>query len=554
MPGYLGSPIIYKGNLYFQYQSFSYSGPGGPGIIYQAYQLAKFDGNGITLINNPDNGPGIVGNPIIYKGKLCFQYQNANLSYQLAVYNDTSISLIPNINFSDQGMDSYSSPFILNGNLYFGYVNGYFGSKVSSLGKFDGNNLSLLAIPSGYEYNGNPILYKNDIYVSLNSGNNYNLTKFDGLNFTIYPNNNFGGYIPFGASCVFNDTLYYFCNSSGYPLAKFDSTNISQVTLQGSQNGFQLFQYNNNLYFIDSNKLTKLNHSSLFSIPDPILDSLNVGLGGGTIYNNKLYFWQSRYKYQPGGDTYNQLLEYDGKTESYIPSQIVGSVMTVNMLNINGVLYFGYTDSLNYSYLASYISNNQILGQVISPIYKGINKVEISTIGTTITNTQTNSLGGYSFSLSNGNYTITPTKNNDINKTNGITTLDMALVQSHILGKNKLNNPYKIIAADVNGDGKATTLDIVYMKRLILGLDTTFTNTTNGQKRLWAFVDSSYSFPDTTNPFPFKDSISYVGLSANKTNQTFIGVKLGDVNWDWNPLIAKMPSPVFIKPKKLIKE
>ena len=35
------------------------------------------------------------------------------------------------------------------------------------------------------------------------------------------------------------------------------------------------------------------------------------------------------------------------------------------------------------------------------------------------------------------------------------------------------------------------------------------------------------------------DSISYTGLSANKTNQTFIGCKLGDVNWDWNPATAK---------------
>ena len=149
------------------------------------------------------------------------------------------------------------------------------------------------------------------------------------------------------------------------------------------------------------------------------------------------------------------------------------------------------------------------------------------------------------------NYILKPTKNNDINKTNGVTTLDLALTQSHILGKNKLNKPYKIIAADVNGDGKITTLDLVYMKRLILGIDTTFTNSTTKENRLWAFVDSSYQFPDTTNPFPFKDSISYIGLNANKTNQTFIGVKLGDVNWDWNPALARMPSKVFVRPKKI---
>ena len=46
-------------------------------------------------------------------------------------------------------------------------------------------------------------------------------------------------------------------------------------------------------------------------------------------------------------------------------------------------------------------------------------------------------------------------------------------------------------------------------------------------------------FPVSSNPFPFKDSISYTGLSASKINQTFIGCKLGDVNWDWNPAVAK---------------
>ena len=139
----------------------------------------------------------------------------------------------------------------------------------------------------------------------------------------------------------------------------------------------------------------------------------------------------------------------------------------------------------------------------------------------------------------NNYYKIKVKKNNDIVKTNGVTTLDIALIQSHILQKNLLNNPYKIIAADVNGDGNVSVLDIVYIKRLVLGIDTTFTNTNTGKNRLWIFVDSSYKFPDNTNPFPHKDSITYSGLNSSKTNQTFIGCKLGDVNWDWNPAVLR---------------
>ena len=143
--------------------------------------------------------------------------------------------------------------------------------------------------------------------------------------------------------------------------------------------------------------------------------------------------------------------------------------------------------------------------------------------------------GTYTFNESSGgNYTVRVIKNNDVAKANGITAIDIALIQSHILGKNLLNSKYKYIAADVNGDGNISALDLVYIKRMILGIDTIFP-----VKKLWVFMDSSYLFPDTTHPFPLKDSISVNGLMVNQQNQTFTGIKLGDVNWDWDPSVAK---------------
>ena len=188
------------------------------------------------------------------------------------------------------------------------------------------------------------------------------------------------------------------------------------------------------------------------------------------------------------------------------------------------------------------IYSSIVSGKIVAPS-------AVNIFGKTVPNVWVNNLSGSSSLFSNGVYSLSAnngsnvilkaSKNNDITKSNGVTTLDIAFVQSHILQKSLLNSPYKILAADVTGDGRVSTLDIVYMKRLILGIDTTFPNIMTGEKRLWAFVDSTYKFPDTTNPFPFKDSISYTGLSASKTNQTFIGCKLGDVNWDWNPAVAK---------------
>ena len=203
--------------------------------------------------------------------------------------------------------------------------------------------------------------------------------------------------------------------------------------------------------------------------------------------------------------------------------------------------YYGYGRINAYKALDYYYA--YVNGSIKTPLGYKVKTVNVSVTGTKSIAAPivlSDSIGTYNHQLIKGySYTFKASKNNDIAKANGVTTLDIALMQSHILQKSILNNPYKIIAADVNGDGKISTLDIVLMKRLILGMDTAFTNSKTGEKRLWAFVDSSYTFPDTTNPFPYKDSISYSGISLSQSSQSFIGIKLGDVNWDWNSALAK---------------
>jgi len=175
-----------------------------------------------------------------------------------------------------------------------------------------------------------------------------------------------------------------------------------------------------------------------------------------------------------------------------------------------------------------------ISGSLKSPIGNSIPLIILNLNG--VPNSVTGkSNSNYSFTLSPGaSYTITPSKNNDSVKNNGVSVIDAILVQSHVLNKTLLNSPYKIIAADVNNSGDVSTIDILYIKRLALGIDTTFTG-----KRLWAFVDGSYVFPDSTNPFPHKDSVTVSSLSSNVVNQNFVGVKLGDVNYDWDAAVLR---------------
>lgn len=147
--------------------------------------------------------------------------------------------------------------------------------------------------------------------------------------------------------------------------------------------------------------------------------------------------------------------------------------------------------------------------------------------------------GNFNYSVAaTGTYTIRVSKDNDVKKTNGISALDVLYIQAHVLNKIPLSTPYKLIAADVNGDNKVSTLDMLYTKRLVLGIDTTFKG-----NRLWAFVDSAYVFPDPAVPFPFKDSLTVTDPSTDITGLSFTGIKLGDVNNDWNATVLGKASP-----------
>lgn len=122
-------------------------------------------------------------------------------------------------------------------------------------------------------------------------------------------------------------------------------------------------------------------------------------------------------------------------------------------------------------------------------------------------------------------YTITPYKNND--PTNGVSTLDLLLMNRHILGIDTITSPYKQIAADANKSGTITTFDIVALRKLILGIDTAFTGNTS-----WRFVDAEYVFPDPFNPFTaaIPESKTVSVQQYNFQNADFIACKIGDIN------------------------
>jgi len=486
--------------------------------------LSKYNGSSLIIINNPDSGIGVYNKLSLCNNNIYFLYNSKTGNNQLAKYDGNKITVFSD-SINQYWYDTeYYDPGVYNNAIY------YFGG-FTDLGKCDGK--SITNIKNVPKLNNNseriafmlsPTVWNNKLFFCTadSSNQNANLGYYDGSNITIINNPDNGPGFGFNAG---NSTDYI----SSYLLTIVNYNNNFFTIYTNANNNKVLVKYDgNSIKFIKGSDTT-----ISFVYPKLINDSLFIL----AINNAGAY----------------QISEYKDSVPKVYSNPDNGSITTYPVF-YNGNKYLLYATATGIYHLAimdSSNSNTIVSGKITTPKHNAVKGVAINYTGTSNGSNITDSIGNYNLGLfSNGNYTITPTKNNDINKTNGVTTLDLALTQAHILGKNLLNSPYKLIAADVNGDGKVTALDLVYMKRLILGLDTTFTNTSTKEQRLWAFVDSSYKFPDTTNPFPFKDSISYTGLNASQTNQTFIGVKLGDVNWDWNPAIARMPSPVFVRPKK----
>jgi len=241
-------PIIYNNNLYFGYQNAD-----------SILQLAKYDGTSITLVPNPNAGIGYNGDligyfdiestngnelPTIYNNNLYFGYQNADSILQLAKYDGTSISLIPN---PDAGIGYMSyHPIIYNNNLYFQYVNS---SVIYQLAKYDGTSITLIPNPNaGNGFCDGAIIYSNKLYFQYqNQGTSgqsgiCQLAKYDGTSITLIPNPDAGfGYNGYGGEpIIYNNNLYFFYLNTHniLQLAKYDGNSITLIPNPDAGNGY----------------------------------------------------------------------------------------------------------------------------------------------------------------------------------------------------------------------------------------------------------------------------------------------------------------------------
>ena len=133
--------------------------------------------------------------------------------------------------------------------------------------------------------------------------------------------------------------------------------------------------------------------------------------------------------------------------------------------------------------------------------------------------------GGYSFNdlLAEEDYSIRPKL--DENYNDGVSTLDLVLIQMHLLGIKNFDNPYKVIAADINNSESISAADLLQLRKLILGIYSELPSNDS-----WRFVDAGFEFAEPNNPFPFQDKLDMATMEEDYMDADFVAVKIGDVN------------------------
>ncbi len=197
--------------------------------------------------------------------------------------------------------------------------------------------------------------------------------------------------------------------------------------------------------------------------------------------------------------------------------------------------YNGVCDDGNYDYANVEINFNHC-DTPSSPLVSGMVSYANSTApfegmvmnannGESQVQALTSASGRFTFNLSSDDYELYGS--NDQEYLNGVTTLDIVMIQKHILGNKKITNPYKLLAADVNQSGSLTAADMLVMRKVILGKSDKFTSAS------WIAVSEDYVFENPYKAEKEFDKAIVRSISVgneNIDNLDFVVIKMGDVS------------------------
>ena len=115
---------------------------------------------------------------------------------------------------------------------------------------------------------------------------------------------------------------------------------------------------------------------------------------------------------------------------------------------------------------------------------------------------------------------------NNSNPANGLNTADLILIQKHLLGIKPLVDPAHFIAADADKNGKINVLDLLILKKLLLGIIDQFPSNTSWR---FGFANKGTDFTDVSM---FNEQFEIEVLGKDTTQLDVLAIKTGDLTGD----------------------
>ena len=256
-------------------------------------------------------------------------------------------------------------------------------------------------------------------------------------------------------------------------------------------------------------------------------------------YNGTFWYYNSEeIDLATGAGEYESQDAFGGEVHRWEPGlRSSGAIFTADMADANGfvqipIYVWDECGNIDFCVVNLRLVDNggggmaMVSGQVVTEQGEEVEQIETNLTGPSnyLESDMTDASGQYAFANTPlySSYEVSGTKTDDY--LNGVSTLDLVLIQRHILGQNKLDSPYKMIAADINKDNEITTIDLLELRKLILGIYSELPNNAS-----WTLVNSDNTLT-VDNPWNYEETISIQDLAQDMDDEDFIGVKIGDVN------------------------
>ncbi|MCB9309544.1 MAG: hypothetical protein H6567_05745 [Lewinellaceae bacterium] len=107
----------------------------------------------------------------------------------------------------------------------------------------------------------------------------------------------------------------------------------------------------------------------------------------------------------------------------------------------------------------------------------------------------------------------------------GVSTFDLLKIQRHILGVEVFDSPYKLLAADVNDSKSISAGDLTDLRKIILGIKTSFPKGNDP----WLCVPQDTVISNAAYPYLIMGHQNVL-LKGDEDDVDFIAIKRGDVN------------------------